>query len=29
MSAIGDVEGCHQRERKVGQELSHGLVDAG
>ena len=21
MSAIGDIEGCHQREGKVGQEL--------
>ena len=23
MSAINDLEGCHQREGKVGQEFSH------
>ena len=27
MSAFGDLEGCHQKEGKVGQELSHGHVD--
>ena len=29
MIAIGDLEGCHRREGKVGQESSHGRVGTG